>query len=434
MATVCAPSPAPHKPRIAAPAVSPNLQIAFRFLTAKKRAMLMSLACIVLGVGLFIVTQATTKGFEGFFIKTILGTDGAIRIQDEIQATIRSMAASDSGSDFLVEQKEGRKYIEGIQEPRLLIEALRHFANVSGSAEVLHGDVTMQSSFKSDAAQVYGIDLDDYLKVSDLASQIVQGSLENFREEPEGVLVGRVLADRLQLALGDSFVLKTTTENRRYRVAALFQTGVGDIDRVRVYLHLSETRSLLQKATGASFIQVNLFDKDRAPEDALQMERTLNHSAAPWQEREVTWLETFHALSLSTAITVSVFTLIAGLAMFNTLAMIVMEKTKEIAILRSMGYTRRDISSIFIWQAVIVLAIGAILGWILGAGVTYGVSKYPIRIRGIFATDTFVVAWSIWHYVEATLISVVMVMVASLVPAYRAARLEPGDVIRGTAQ
>ena len=56
----------------------PNLQIAFRFLTAKKRAMLMSLACIVLGVGLFVVTQATTSGFEGFFIKTILGANGAI--------------------------------------------------------------------------------------------------------------------------------------------------------------------------------------------------------------------------------------------------------------------------------------------------------------------------------------------------------------------
>ena len=120
--------------------------------------------------------------------------------------------------------------------------------------------------------------------------------------------------------------------------------------------------------------------------------------------------------------------------MFNTLAMIVMEKTKEIAILRSMGYTREDISQIFIWQAGIVLAIGTVLGWILGAAVTYGVSQMPIRIRGIFATDHFIVAWSIWHYVAATITAVLMVLTASLVPALRAARLEPGDVIRGTAQ
>ena len=128
------------------------------------------------------------------------------------------------------------------------------------------------------------------------------------------------------------------------------------------------------------------------------------------------------------------FTLIAALAMFNTLAMIVLEKTKDIAILRSMGYTREDISHIFLWQAVIVLAIGTVLGCLFGASVTYIISQIPIRIRTIFTTDTFVVAWSVWHYVEATVISVVMVMIASLIPARRAARLEPGDVIRGTAQ
>jgi lipoprotein-releasing system permease protein len=142
----------------------------------------------------------------------------------------------------------------------------------------------------------------------------------------------------------------------------------------------------------------------------------------------------FRALRISTAVTVSVFTLIAGLAMFNTLAMIVMEKTKEIAILRSMGYTRKDISRIFLWQAIIVLAIGAVAGCLLGAAITYGVSHIRISIRGIFATDTFIVNKSPWHYVAAVTTAVVMVMVASLVPARRAARLEPGDVIRGTAQ
>ena len=64
--------------------MSPNLRIAFRFLTANKRSMLMSLSCIVLGIGLFIVTQATTSGFEEFFIKTILGTNGAIKVEVDV--------------------------------------------------------------------------------------------------------------------------------------------------------------------------------------------------------------------------------------------------------------------------------------------------------------------------------------------------------------
>jgi len=131
---------------------------------------------------------------------------------------------------------------------------------------------------------------------------------------------------------------------------------------------------------------------------------------------------------------VSVFTLIAGLAMFNTLAMIVLEKTKEIAILRSMGYSREDISRIFLWQAAIVLAIGTVLGCALGAIITYAVSQYPLPITGIFTSHKFLVQWSKWHYFEAIGTAVLFVMIASLFPARRAARLEPGDIIRGTAQ
>ena len=415
----------------------PNLQIAYRFLTAKKRSMMMSLACIVLGVGLYAVTQATTSGFEEFFIKTILGADGAIRIEDEIQDTIRSMAAGgvNTDSSFKVIEKEGRKYIPGIEQPKLIMDALRRFNNVSGVAEVLRGDVVIDTSFKNDRAQVYGINLEDYLKVSDLKGHVVQGSLEDFRDKPdEGALVGRILAERVQLSVGDSFILQVQGQSRRYRVAAIFETGVRDIDQVRVYLHLSEARSLLEKPTGATFIQVSLYNENRAMEDAQQMERTLYHSAAPWQEREKEWLEVFGALRKSTAITVWVFSAIAALAMFSTLAMIVYEKTKDIAILRSMGYTREDISHIFLWQAVIVLAIGTVLGCLFGVVVTYGISQIPIRIRTIFTTDTFIVAWSVWHYVKAVLISTCFVMLASLIPARRAARFEPGDVIRGTAQ
>src|SRR6185503_8151062 len=118
--------------------MSPNLRIAYRFLTAKKRAMLMSLSCTVLGVGLFIVTQATTSGFEEFFIKTILGTDGALRIEDKLQDTFRSFNAS-SDSDFLISHREGVKFIEGVEEPKQIIAALHEFENVSGTSGVLRG-------------------------------------------------------------------------------------------------------------------------------------------------------------------------------------------------------------------------------------------------------------------------------------------------------
>ena len=325
------------------------------------------------------------------------------------------------------------KYIDGVEEPKLIIGALSNFSNISGVSAVLRGNIIVTSAFKNESAQVFGIELEEHLKVSDLANQIVDGSLDSFREAPSGALVGRVLADRLELRVGDSFLIDAQGQFSRYRVSAIYETGVNDIDKVRIYLQMGEARSLLRRPNGVSFVQLNLRDKDRAPMDALQIQEVLRHSARAWQDREKTWLSVFRALRISSAITVSVFTLIAGLAMFNTLAMIVLEKTKDIAILRSMGYERGDITQIFLWQAGVVLAIGALSCALMGAAVTYGVSKIPLPINGIFKTDTFIVSWSVWHYVQALATAAVMVMAASVIPARRAARLEPGDVIRGTA-
>ena len=413
--------------------MSPNLRIAFRFLTAKKRAMFMSLACTILGVGLFIVTQATTSGFENFFTKTILGIHGAIRIEDRLQDTMRSILAAGT-DDFYVSNREGVKYIEGVEEPQRLADAVREFSNVRGVSAVVRGNVQLTSSFKTEDAQVFGINVEDHVRVSDLAEQIVGGDLENFRSATGGALIGRVLADRLQLGVGESFSVAARGQTRRLKVAAIFETGYREADKTNLYVLLPEARSLLKRPSGASFLQISLHDPARAPQDARRMEEILRHGAKPWQEREKTWLAVFQALRYSTMITVSVFTLIASLAMFNTLAMIVLEKTKDIAILRSMGYERRDITQIFLWQAGIVLVIGAAIGALFGAAVTWAVSQVPLPINGIFKTDRFIVTWDASHYMGAIATAVVMVMIASLIPARRAARLEPGDIVRGTAQ
>jgi lipoprotein-releasing system permease protein len=110
-----------------------------------------------------------------------------------------------------------------------------------------------------------------------------------------------------------------------------------------------------------------------------------------------------------------------------------MEKTREIAILRSMGYTRGDISSIFLWQGAIVLVLGTAIGCCLGVLMTFGISKLPMPSAGLFTAEFFEVNWSGWHYIQAVVAATVIVMIASLIPARRAARLVPGDVIRGTA-
>lgn len=409
--------------------------IALRFLLSRKRAFCMSIAGILFGVGFFIITQAQTSGFERFYIDTIVATDSPLRIQDRFQHFTPSLPAASGGRPgaFQIQIDDSRRYVEGIEYPSLLRRAVSEFEAVTAVSEVVRGDVQADSGFREQAAQVNGIRPEDHLAVTRLGEQIQHGDLADFAANPNAVLIGNRLADRLQVTAGDWIHLSAGGESRNYRIAAVFETGIGQIDLRRIFMHLNEARSLLRLPFGNALFQVNLNDIDAAPAVADQIRATLGHHAISWQEREKTWLEVFRALRVSSAITVSSIILISGLGMFNTLVMIVMEKTREIAILRSMGYTRRDIHHIFLYQGAIILLAGTLLGWAFGAFATYIISRLPIRIRGIFATDTFVVNWDPAHYLWAAVIAAVVVFIASSIPARRAARLEPGAVIRGAS-
>ncbi|WOO42041.1 ABC transporter permease [Rubellicoccus peritrichatus] len=414
----------------------PTLQIAWRFITSRKRSMLMTLCGIVFGVGFFIVTQAQTSGFEGFFIKTILGTNGAIRIEDRFQDTLESAASrGESGtySSFRIRNDIGNRYVEGIDFPDQLREVLSDYDEIAGISEIVGGRATAVSGFREQSSRLHGIELEDHLAVSDLGQQIVFGDLQDFATDRNSVILGAKLAERLNVRVDDYLTMETGKGSGRYRIAAIFESGVSDIDRQYVYMDLTEARSLLQIPFGEARLQLALRNPDVAPELALQIENHLSHSAMSWQEREQVWLDVFKALRLSSAITVSTIILLAGLGMFNTLAMMVMEKNREIAILRSMGYEQRDIAGVFLWQGTIILLFGTALGCGLGALSTWGISKIPLRIRGIFATDHFIVNWDWTHYAAAIVVATVVVMIASYVPARRASRLEPGDIIRGSA-
>lgn len=416
--------------------MSPNIRIAIRFLMAKKRSMLMSLAGIVFGVGFFISTQAQLSGYQELFIDTILGTDGAIRIEDRIQATSVFVEAGSSkghSTNFFLSDDQNRRYIEGVEHPEQVIEAIMELSNIEAASPVIKGNIQLQSALRKDSGQVFGINVDAHTAVSALEDQIQLGSIAAFRQTPMGIILGRKMADRLDVTVGDSLVARAVDQQRRFKVSAIFETGVSEIDKSRLFTHTSAARSLLKKPHGVSFIQVSVFDREHAMVDAKMIEIVANHFTAPWQHREKSWLQLFKTLKVSAAITVSTIIIVSGLGMFSTLFMIVMDKTREIAILRSMGYTRSDISSIFLWQGAIVLVCGTILGCGMGALVTFGISSVPMPLSGIFATEYFEVNWSGWHYLQAVLSASVIVMIASLAPARRAARLVPGDVIRGTA-
>jgi len=312
------------------------LYIALRFIGHRKKAIILSLGGIVLGVAFFICTQAQTRGFEQFYIQTVLGTTGSIMVQDRFQNRYSGILQQQVNAVVSVQNEQPRKYYQGITDSELVMRVIRGFSNVIACAPVLEGNATVETDFLSEVFRLQGIDLDAQLQATDLRRHMVSGDLGDFREKSSGVLLGSLLAQKMRMQVGNTVsIMGPGGETRGFEVCGIFRTGDNLIDEKRGFIHLRVAQSLLKKPSEVSFILVKLRDPDRAPQLAAHLESILQHRSRSWQEREHGNLQIFKAIRYSAAITVSTIIVLAGFGIFNILTLMVLEKVREIAILRS---------------------------------------------------------------------------------------------------
>ena len=363
-----------------------------------------------------------------------MGTNGSLLISDRLQNSgqLVERARADGSKEVVLNPEISSPYEDGINQPELVRAALTDFPDVIGISEVLKGYGLIKSIRNKRSVEVHGIRLKDHSQVSDLSKYTSIGATDLFGADPMGVLLGSRIFQQLGVKVGDRVSLNGQYESIQLRVSGVFETGVSEIDKNRIYLHLNTARRILGHRFGGSVFQLALQRPDDAPEIAVQLQSVLGHRVVSWQEREKVWLDVFRALRFSSAITVSTILLLSGLGIFNVFAIMVIEKRRDIAILRSIGFSQSEVASVFLWQGVIILVIGIVLGSVLGFLATYGVSILPLRIRGIFSSDTFMVNWDGSHYVWAALISSFFVALATWVPARRASKIEPAKIIRET--
>jgi len=410
--------------------VTPPLYIALRFLTHRKRALLLSLSGVVFGVAIFICTQAQTQGFSRYFIESNIGSNGALVVRSRFRPRYEPLMVAAKNSKGGTNR---RVYFEGITNPNEIMRVSRQFPDVISCSPVLRGTVSARAGFENATVDLYGIDPTLHAQTTDILHQLIDGKFDDFRNNTSAIIVGSRLAELLQTDVGDTVqLLAPNGEYWRFTVAAIARAGIGSIDSTRIYSHAKIAQALLQQPSGASMIIYKLRDRNRAPILASRFETLFQHNALSWQEREESTLQLFLTLRMSVAITVSLIILLAGFGIFNVLTMSVLAKIKEIAILRSMGYRRKDVSAIFLWQGALIAAAGSVLGCLLGALMTWGVSHIPIHLRGLLYTNYFLVTWDWHHYAFATLLALVAVFIARYVPARRADELAPVVTIRGS--
>ncbi len=411
--------------------MTPPLYIALRFLFHRKRAFILSLAGVVFGVAIFICTQAQTQGFAKRFIDSTLGSKGAVTLTEQIRPRSESMIVPAQNSNAKAARN---RYFAGITNASEIMRISRRFSNVVACAPVLTGTVSARAGFETATVDLFGIDAELHLRTTDLSEQITAGNFDDFRNNPSSVILGSRLSEALGVNVGDTVqILSPSGEYWRFNVVALARTGVGSVDSTRAYVQAKIAQKLLRKPYSASMIIYKLRDPERAPALAAHFQNLFQHESQSWQEREEANLQVFLTLRTSAAITVSLIILLAGFGIFNVLTMTVLSKVKEIAILRSMGYRRRDISAIFLWQGAMIAAVGSMIGCICGALITIGIAHIPIRVRGLIYADHFLVTWDWHHYLWATLLAIIAVAIASYVPAKRAAELPPVATLRGSS-
>lgn len=188
---------------------------------------------------------------------------------------------------------------------------------------------------------------------------------------------------------------------------------------------------MLGKPDVVGRIDVRLTDADRAPEVAERVERLFGYDAESWQETNANFLSLFVMQNTIISFVVGAILMVGGFGILAIQIMIVLQKTRDIAILRSVGFTRRDILGAFLLQGMIIALVGAAIGEIGGHYLIGFLGTLKTKQEGLVKSETFLVYEDPKFYVYGFVFALVVGVVASLIPAWRGSKVEPVDVLRG---
>jgi lipoprotein-releasing system permease protein len=415
-----------------------ELFISLRYLRAKRSEAFISLITLIsiLGVTISVTTLdialSVTTGFENDLRSRILGF------------TPHVIVTSYSGPVTDVEKLENRiKETPGVVAvaPYVYVQAMVAFgSSVSG--------VFVRGVDPARANDV--VDVRRFLRSGDFAlmGKPHDVTIREQREERKvtlnGVVIGVDLAKQLGIGEGNplTVILPVGTPSavgmiprvKRFVVVGLFDSGMAEFDSSLIYMSLADAQSLAGIQNAVTGIEVLTDSIEDAPVVAARLAK--DAIGFPYEARD--WMQmnrnVFIALRLEKLVyflVLSLMLVVAGFSILATLIMVVMEKRKDIAILKSMGATDGSVARIFVLKGLVIGLVGAVLGNIGGLGISWLISKYKLPLpHGVFFTQTVPVMIVPEYFAAVTLASFLVCFCVTLYPASRAARVAPVDVIR----
>ena len=302
-----------------------------------------------------------------------------------------------------------------------LLETLPEVAGVSpmvsGAGLALRGEAVQSIA-------LLGVDLDRYDRVVGLRGKVVSGVA---RLEPGESILGRELAKDLGVRVGDRLTVQTGLRSEILRVTALVDLGVKDLNRRTVIVPLRAAQNLLALPGGATSLDVTLRDVWVAQTLAGQWRAQYPYKIESWQESNAQLVSALNAQSVSTSIIRGVVLAVVVLGIASVLVVSVVQKQREIGILRAMGATRGQVLRLFLIQGAVVGAIGSIVGLLLAVALIFLFTRFVLGSDGL---PLFNISLPPGTALQVALVATVCGVLAAIAPARRAARLDPAQAIR----
>jgi lipoprotein-releasing system permease protein len=403
--------------------------VAFRYLRARRQEgfvsviAIFSLLGIALGVATLIIVMSVMNGFRADLLGRILGLNGHLGVY----------AQTGPLADFDAQAAK-----------------ISNVPGVTGVTPLIEGQVMATTEVGAAGALVRGIRPEDLQRRPLVAGHIVQGSLADF--DDDGVAVGERLARRLGLAVGGAITIispqgtdtafGTMPRIKTYRVAALFNVGMYEYDNSFIFVPLEAAQLFFRLPEAVTGLEVFVADPDLVRED-----RRLIAAALGGHARIVDWQQAnsslFNAVEIERNVMFLILTLIILVAAFNIISsmiMMVKDKGRDIAILRTMGASRGAILRIFMLSGASIGVVGTLAGLLLGIAFTRNIETIRQALQRVIGTDLF--AAEIYFFtriparVDSGEVAAVVFMalalsfLATLYPSWRAARLDPVEALR----
>jgi lipoprotein-releasing system permease protein len=304
---------------------------------------------------------------------------------------------------------------------------------VRAASGIVLGTAILAQGAHETPIELRGVDPQRQDRVTPLRTTLTEGDFRTFLSLPDGALVGAGIARAMGLKPGDTVTCASSRGDKvALKVAGVFETSVNAIDKTRVYVPIRLAQSVLGKGDVIEHIEIRLDDPDRAEELASRTERVFGYDAESWQEANANFLGLFAQQNTIIGLVILALLAVGGFGILSIQIMIVLQKRRDIAILRSVGFARRDILEIVLLQGAIVAGIGAVVGALAGHFVLDVLRHTKVESGETFLhADTWIIHESPGQYLAAFAFALVVGLGSSLLPAWQASKVEPVDVLRG---